>query len=182
MTYYDLNMNSKRINNTQDPASAQDVATKNYVDGLAPTPTYLRMTKTTNQDIPNGETVVQFNRIDASANITWDAVTWTGTIITTGYYEVGACSSVAPGGEPNGTRNYSFYVNNSRTNGKGFFFEDHDHLTAPDPRWVGMTLAGGARLIAGDTFQFRITSNSSLNTQTIRANSTTFSIVMVSKG
>lgn len=32
MTYYDLNMNSKRINNTQDPASAQDVATKNYVD------------------------------------------------------------------------------------------------------------------------------------------------------
>lgn len=37
MTYYDLNMNSKRINNTQDPASAQDVATKNYVDALTPT-------------------------------------------------------------------------------------------------------------------------------------------------
>ena len=32
MTYYDLNMNSKRINNCQDPSSAQDVATKNYVD------------------------------------------------------------------------------------------------------------------------------------------------------
>lgn len=37
MTYYDLNMNSKRINNTQDPSSAQDVATKNYVDALTPT-------------------------------------------------------------------------------------------------------------------------------------------------
>jgi|Laugresu1bdmlbsd_1035121.scaffolds.fasta_scaffold00756_3 hypothetical protein len=36
MTYYDLNMNSKRINNTQDPASAQDVATKNYVDTTIP--------------------------------------------------------------------------------------------------------------------------------------------------
>lgn len=34
MTYYDLNMNSKRINNTQDPASAQDVATKNYIDSI----------------------------------------------------------------------------------------------------------------------------------------------------
>lgn len=32
MTYYDLNMNSKRITSVQDPASAQDVATKNYVD------------------------------------------------------------------------------------------------------------------------------------------------------
>lgn len=32
MTYYDLNMNSKRINNCQDPSAAQDVATKNYVD------------------------------------------------------------------------------------------------------------------------------------------------------
>lgn len=32
MSFYDLNMNSKRINNTQDPSSAQDVATKNYVD------------------------------------------------------------------------------------------------------------------------------------------------------
>lgn len=31
-TYYDLNMNSKRINNCQDPSAAQDVATKNYVD------------------------------------------------------------------------------------------------------------------------------------------------------
>lgn len=34
MTYYDLNMNSKRITDTQDPASAQDVATKIYVDKL----------------------------------------------------------------------------------------------------------------------------------------------------
>ena len=32
MTFYDLNMNSKRINNTQDPSANQDVATKNYVD------------------------------------------------------------------------------------------------------------------------------------------------------
>lgn len=181
MTYYDLNMNSKRINNTQDPASAQDVATKNYVDGLAPTPTYLRMTKTTNQDITNAETVVQFNRIDASANITWDAVTWTGTIITTGYYEVGALCAVAPGGDTTGTRNYSFYVNNSRTNGKGFYYEDQlDDFAFP--RWVGMPLAGGARLIAGDTFQFRVTYNSAPAANTIRANSTTFSIVMVSKG
>lgn len=37
MTYYDLNMNLKRINFVQDPASAQDVATKNYVDN-APAP------------------------------------------------------------------------------------------------------------------------------------------------
>ena len=37
MTYYDLNMNSKRINNCQDPSAAQDVATKNYVDtNIAP--------------------------------------------------------------------------------------------------------------------------------------------------
>lgn len=35
MTYYDLNMNNKRINNTQDPSGAQDVATKNYVDTKA---------------------------------------------------------------------------------------------------------------------------------------------------
>jgi len=34
MTYYDLNMNSKRINNTQDPASSQDVATKGYIDSI----------------------------------------------------------------------------------------------------------------------------------------------------
>ena len=33
MTYYDLNMNSKKITNCQDPSAAQDVATKNYVDG-----------------------------------------------------------------------------------------------------------------------------------------------------
>lgn len=32
MTYYDLNMNSKRINNTQDPSANQDIATKNYMD------------------------------------------------------------------------------------------------------------------------------------------------------
>ncbi len=32
MTYYDLDMNSKRINNCQDPSAIQDVATKNYVD------------------------------------------------------------------------------------------------------------------------------------------------------
>ena len=32
MSYYDLNMNNKRVTNAQDPASAQDVATKNYVD------------------------------------------------------------------------------------------------------------------------------------------------------
>jgi len=32
MAFYDLNMNSKRINSVQDPSSAQDVATKNYVD------------------------------------------------------------------------------------------------------------------------------------------------------
>jgi len=32
MTYYDLNMNSKRIKNCQDPSANQDVATKNYVD------------------------------------------------------------------------------------------------------------------------------------------------------
>jgi hypothetical protein len=37
MTYYDLDMNSKRINNCQDPSSTQDVATKNYVDALTPT-------------------------------------------------------------------------------------------------------------------------------------------------
>lgn len=36
-TYYDLNMNSKRITNTQDPSANQDVATKNYVDtNIAP--------------------------------------------------------------------------------------------------------------------------------------------------
>ncbi len=34
MTFYDLNMNSKRINSVQDPASAQDVATKNYIDSI----------------------------------------------------------------------------------------------------------------------------------------------------
>ena len=34
MTYYDLNMNSKRINNCQDPSSTQDVATKNYIDTI----------------------------------------------------------------------------------------------------------------------------------------------------
>lgn len=32
MTYYDLNMNGKLINNCQDPSANQDVATKNYVD------------------------------------------------------------------------------------------------------------------------------------------------------
>lgn len=32
MAFYDLNMNSKRVTNAQDPSSAQDVATKNYVD------------------------------------------------------------------------------------------------------------------------------------------------------
>jgi hypothetical protein len=34
MTFYDLDMNSKRINNTQDPSGNQDVATKNYVDTM----------------------------------------------------------------------------------------------------------------------------------------------------
>jgi len=34
MAYYDLNMNSKRITSCQDPASAQDVATKNYIDSI----------------------------------------------------------------------------------------------------------------------------------------------------
>ena len=34
MTFYDLNMNSKLITNTQDPTSAQDVATKNYIDSI----------------------------------------------------------------------------------------------------------------------------------------------------
>ena len=128
-------MNSKRINNTQDPSANQDVATKNYVDFRVTTPTYLRMTRTTNQDIPNGEAVVQFNQIDASANITWTAATWTGTILTTGYYQVGALCAVAPGGLFNGTRNYSFYVNNSRTNGKGFYLEDHEasSASAQDP-------------------------------------------------
>jgi len=32
MTYYDLNMNNKRITACLDPSSSQDVATKNYVD------------------------------------------------------------------------------------------------------------------------------------------------------
>lgn len=58
MTYYDLNMNSKRINNTQDPASAQDVATKNYVDTRVPlivstpvlNPTILNSTLPTNTE------------------------------------------------------------------------------------------------------------------------------------
>lgn len=40
MTYYDLNMNSKRITNTQDPSANQDVATKNYVDTGNQTPIY----------------------------------------------------------------------------------------------------------------------------------------------
>jgi hypothetical protein len=40
MTYYDLNMNSKRITSVQDPSLAQDVATKNYVD-TAPAPAYV---------------------------------------------------------------------------------------------------------------------------------------------
>ena len=31
-TFYDLNMNSKRITDCQDPSAAQDVATKNYAD------------------------------------------------------------------------------------------------------------------------------------------------------
>jgi hypothetical protein len=31
-TFYDLDMNSKKIINCQDPSVAQDVATKNYVD------------------------------------------------------------------------------------------------------------------------------------------------------
>jgi hypothetical protein len=32
MAFYDLNMNNKRVTNAQDPASAQDVTTKNYTD------------------------------------------------------------------------------------------------------------------------------------------------------
>lgn len=32
MAYYDLDMNSKRIISCQDPVSAQDLATKNYLD------------------------------------------------------------------------------------------------------------------------------------------------------
>lgn len=32
MTYYDLNMNNKRIINVQDPSANQDVATKKYID------------------------------------------------------------------------------------------------------------------------------------------------------
>jgi len=32
MAFYDLNMNSKRINSVEDPSSSQDCATKNYVD------------------------------------------------------------------------------------------------------------------------------------------------------
>jgi len=34
MAFYDLNMNSKRINSVQDPSSSQDVATKNYIDNI----------------------------------------------------------------------------------------------------------------------------------------------------
>jgi hypothetical protein len=35
MAFYDLNMNSKRITDCQDPSGVQDVATKNYVDTRA---------------------------------------------------------------------------------------------------------------------------------------------------
>jgi hypothetical protein len=34
MTFYDLNMNNKRVENAQDPTSAQDLATKNYIDTI----------------------------------------------------------------------------------------------------------------------------------------------------
>ena len=34
MTFYDLNMNNKRVENAQDPTNAQDLATKNYIDSI----------------------------------------------------------------------------------------------------------------------------------------------------
>lgn len=181
MTYYDLNMNSKRINNTQDPASAQDVATKNYVDGLAPTPTYLRGRLTSNQDVNEAVNVIQFNTIDASANITWNSATWTGTIITTGYYVVGAEIYISGGNDRVLTEIFGFYVNGANNNGKGFFYQNNDESFA-NPSAIGMTLAGGARLVAGDTFNFRARSGG-LSGGTFQGDgSTTFSIVMVSKG
>lgn len=34
MAFYDLNMNNKKVSNAQDPTSAQDLATKNYIDNI----------------------------------------------------------------------------------------------------------------------------------------------------
>jgi hypothetical protein len=150
--------------------------------GTGPTPTYLRGRLTNNQDVLDDAVyVIEFDTIDASANITWNAATWTGTIITTGYYVVGAEIYIAGGNDRTATEIFGFYVNGANNNGKGFFYQNNDESFA-NPAAIGMTLAGGARLVAGDTFNFRARSGG-LSGGTFQGDgSTTFSIALVAAG
>ena len=133
-------------------------------------------------DVNEAINVIQFNTIDASANITWNAATWTGTIVTTGYYIIGAEIFFAGGNDRTATEILGFYVNGSATNdSKGFFYTNDDESFA-NPSGIGMTLAGGARLVAGDTFNFRARSGGLSGGTILGDGSCTFSIAMVAAG
>lgn len=70
MTYYDLNMNSKRINNCQDPSANQDVATKNYV--LSQIGTWADYTPNdVNITLGNGTRTARYVRIGNTVHVSY---------------------------------------------------------------------------------------------------------------
>jgi hypothetical protein len=76
MTFYDLNMNSKRITSCQDPSGNQDVATKNYVDTRLP---IIVSTPTTGFSILNST---------LPTNTETNVTSVTATIVASGVYRV----------------------------------------------------------------------------------------------
>ena len=70
MTFYDLDMNSKRINNTQDPSANQDVATKNYVDTAPFNKAISGTTISTLQNCGNTASYIDLATVGPSVTIT----------------------------------------------------------------------------------------------------------------
>ena len=101
MTFYDLNMNSKRITNTQDPSVDQDVATKVYVDTRLP---LIVSTPTSNFTILNST---------LPANTETNVTSITATIVAAGIYRI--TGNIAVQANANGMTYGSLYCSTQST-------------------------------------------------------------------
>lgn len=91
----DLDINTRKIVNVVDPSSAQDVATKNYVDTSIPANVNFSATKSTSQSIPGSTltAVTNFTTVDFDSNSAFNATTGEYTVPVSGKYRVSGAIS-----------------------------------------------------------------------------------------